>query len=91
MAGVGSGNSGGSSCASGAEASAILYSLIETAKANRREPYWYLRELFGELPHARTPADYVSLLPTAPSPPPASQRLVSPDAYRKPADTATSL
>ena len=24
----------------GADASAILYSLIETAKANRREPYW---------------------------------------------------
>ena len=55
----------------GAEASAILYSLIETAKANRREPYWYLRELFEKLPHARTRADYLSLLPTA-RPPPAS-------------------
>ena len=56
----------------GAEASAILYSLIETAKANRREPYWYLRELFEKLPHARTRADYLSLLPTARPPPPAS-------------------
>ncbi len=56
----------------GAEASAILYSLIETAKANRREPYWYLRELFERLPHARTRADYLSLLPTARPPPPAS-------------------
>ena len=55
----------------GAAASATLYSLIETAKANGREPYWYLRELFEQLPHARTPADYLSLLPTArPAPPP---------------------
>ena len=56
----------------GAEASAILYSLIETAKANRREPYWYLRELLEKLPHARTRADYLSLLPTARPSPPAS-------------------
>ena len=56
----------------GAEASAILYSLIETAKANRREPYGYLRELFEKLPHARTRADYFTLLPTARPPPPAS-------------------
>ena len=55
----------------GAAASATLYSLIETAKANGLEPYWYLRELFEKLPHARTQADYLSLLPTArPSPPP---------------------
>ena len=58
----------------GAAASATLYSLIETAKANGLEPYWYLRELFEKLPHARTSADYLSLLPTArpalpPSPP----------------------
>ena len=56
----------------GAKASATLYSLIETAKANRREPYWYLRELFEKLPHARTRADYLTLLPTARPPPPAS-------------------
>ena len=56
----------------GAVASATLYSLIETAKANGREPYWYLRELFEKLPHARTRADHVSLLPTARPPPPAS-------------------
>ncbi len=55
----------------GAAASATLYSLIETAKANGCEPYWYLRELFEKLPHARTQADYLSLLPTArPAPPP---------------------
>lgn len=57
----------------GAAASATLYSLIETAKANRREPYWYLRELFEQLPHARTRADFLALLPTArPPPPPAT-------------------
>ena len=56
----------------GAAASALLYSLIETAKANGRDPYWYLRELFEQLPLARTRADYLALLPTArasPSPP----------------------
>lgn len=34
----------------GANASALLYSLIETAKANGHEPYHYLRFLFTELP-----------------------------------------
>ena len=53
----------------GATASALLYSLIETAKANGREPYRYLRELFEQLPLARTRADYIALLPTARPPP----------------------
>ncbi len=53
----------------GAAASALLYSLIETAKANGREPYGYLRELFERLPVARTRADYLALLPTARPPP----------------------
>jgi transposase len=34
----------------GAEAGAILYSLIETAKANGLEPYQYLLYLFDKLP-----------------------------------------
>jgi len=34
----------------GAEASATLYSLIETAKVNQLEPYSYLRYLFEKLP-----------------------------------------
>ena len=38
----------------GALASAGLYSLIETAKANGLEPYRYLRYLFEELPFAET-------------------------------------
>ena len=47
----------------GAAASATLYSLIETAKANGQEPYWYLRKLFEGLPAAHTDAE---LLPLAP-------------------------
>ena len=47
----------------GATASAALYSLIETAKANRREPYLYLRDLFEKLPLAQTPQDYQALIP----------------------------
>ncbi len=48
----------------GAKASANLYSLIETAKANNLEPYHYLRHLFKELPAAQTLEDLEQLLPT---------------------------
>jgi transposase len=48
----------------GANASANLYSLIETAKANGHEPYRYLRHLFTELPAARSEEDIDALLPT---------------------------
>ena len=47
----------------GAEASAALYSLIETAKANGFEPYSYLRHVFTQLPLARSLADFEALLP----------------------------
>jgi transposase len=47
----------------GAEASARLYSLIETAKANRCEPYAYLCHVFTELPKAKTLAEIEALLP----------------------------
>ena len=47
----------------GATASATLFSIIETAKANGQEPYWYLRRLFEELPGARTTADIERLAP----------------------------
>jgi hypothetical protein len=47
----------------GADASARLYSLIETAKANGVEPYAYLRHVFTELPKATTLADIEALLP----------------------------
>jgi transposase len=47
----------------GAHASAAIYSLIETAKANGLEPYWYLRYLFERLPEAMTVEDFKALLP----------------------------
>ena len=47
----------------GAQASATIYSLIETAKANQLEPYKYLRFLFEKLPFAQTTEDYSNLLP----------------------------
>lgn len=47
----------------GAQASAALYSLIETAKACDLEPYRYLRHLFERLPRASSPEDYKLLLP----------------------------
>jgi transposase len=47
----------------GAHASATLYSLIETAKANGLEPYRYLRYVFTKLPLAQNLDDYRSLTP----------------------------
>ncbi len=47
----------------GAEASALLYSLVETAKANKLEPYAYLRYIFDKLPTASSLEDYEALLP----------------------------
>lgn len=47
----------------GAQASAALYSLIETAKANGLEPYHYLHQLFERLPLAYTVEDYKALMP----------------------------
>jgi len=47
----------------GAEASANLYSLVETAKANDIEPWAYLHRVFAELPRAETIDDVETLLP----------------------------
>lgn len=47
----------------GADASANLYSLIETAKANGIEPSVYLSTVFTQLPQADTLADIEALLP----------------------------
>lgn len=47
----------------GATASARLYSLVETAKANRVEPWRYLEAIFGRLPVSSTRADYEALMP----------------------------
>ena len=48
----------------GARASAGIYSLIETAKANGLEPYQYLYYLFTHLPMAKTDEQIYRLLPT---------------------------
>ena len=47
----------------GAKASANLYSLIETAKANDLNAYDYLQCIFKELPNARSVEQIESLLP----------------------------
>lgn len=47
----------------GAQASANLYSLVESAKLNGIEPYAYLRKAFTELPNASSLEDIEKLLP----------------------------
>lgn len=47
----------------GARASANLYSLIETAKANGLEPFAYLRQVAESLPRASSDAELEALLP----------------------------
>jgi transposase len=47
----------------GANASANLYSLLETCKVNGVDGYQYLRSLLVALPRARTVEDYEALLP----------------------------
>jgi len=56
-----------SNTANGAHASATLYSIIETAKANGHEPYHYLRWLFEKLPQTDE-SELESLMPWAVSP-----------------------
>lgn len=54
-----------SASVNGARASANLYSLIETAKANGLEPYAYLKRVFTELPNAQSYDDVENLLPNS--------------------------
>ena len=49
----------------GAKASANLYSLIQTAKANGLNPYDYLKQVFIQLPNANSVDDIEALLPWA--------------------------
>jgi transposase len=64
----------------GAEASANLYSLVQTARMNALEPYAYLRLVAAALPKAATLEEIEALLPHRLS----AQRLaeISPDALR---------
>ena len=47
----------------GANASAVIYSVLETAKANGVEPYRWLRRVLRDLPAAKTVDDVEALLP----------------------------
>jgi transposase len=47
----------------GAKASAMFFSLIETAKANDLEPFDYLNKMLEKLPSAKTVDDFEKLLP----------------------------
>jgi len=47
----------------GAKASANLYSIVETCKANDVDAYRYLTDLFRALPQVNTVDDYDALLP----------------------------
>jgi len=47
----------------GARSSAVLYSLVESAKDNNLNVYNYLRFVFKELPYAESDEDIKKLLP----------------------------
>jgi transposase len=47
----------------GAQASAILYSIVMTCRANDINPYFYFQKLFEELPNREEGADLSDLLP----------------------------
>lgn len=47
----------------GAASSAFMYSLIESAKANGIDSYWYLRYLFEKYPYAQSKVEIKKLLP----------------------------
>jgi transposase len=47
----------------GAESSCGIFTLIETAKANGKEPYDYLKHVFEKAPYADSPDDGEKLLP----------------------------
>ena len=47
----------------GANTSDVLYSLIETAKANDMKPFAYLRNISDKVPRAQNVDDFEELLP----------------------------
>lgn len=47
----------------GANASAMIYSILQTARGNGLDPYAYMRHLLTELPKAQTAAQIEKLLP----------------------------
>ncbi len=70
---------------SGAKSSVIIYSIVETAKANDLKPYEYLEYLLTEIPKHMDDKDYtfcedLLLLPWSPALPEAGDMQ---EAYRK--------
>ena len=59
-----------SSTPEGAEASSIMYSIIETAKANNLHPFYYVKFLLESLPNMNARNDLEALLPWSDSLPP---------------------
>ena len=47
----------------GAKAAAIYFSILETAKANGIEPYWYIRFLLEKMPELKTKEDFLPFIP----------------------------
>ena len=47
----------------GANASAVIYSVLETVKANGVEPYTWVRRVLRELPAVKNVEDVEALLP----------------------------
>ena len=47
----------------GATASATIYSILETAKANGLEPFWYMYALLEKLPELKNKEDFKPWLP----------------------------
>lgn len=47
----------------GAKASAILYSIIETAKSNDLNPHTYLQLFFTKMPLVKSIEEYEQILP----------------------------
>lgn len=45
----------------GAKATAIMYSIVETARANKVNVYWYLRYVLEKMPHGTDQADQTQL------------------------------
>jgi transposase len=50
----------------GAEASAIIYSVLQTAKTNGQDPYQYLRHVLAQIPRMNLADEIASLLPYGP-------------------------
>ncbi len=47
----------------GTDASCAIYSIIQTAMADRLDPYTYLHYLFDKIPTITSETDYAALLP----------------------------